>query len=49
MSPLEDARARAERLRSYKADLQKLKKREGTSAYLKTLWHSDMVRILAAK
>ncbi|KAI3459526.1 hypothetical protein Pfo_016189 [Paulownia fortunei] len=26
MSPLEDARARAERLRSYKADLQKLKK-----------------------
>lgn len=26
MSPLEDARARAERLRSYKADLQKMKK-----------------------
>ncbi|KAL0392707.1 UNVERIFIED_CONTAM: COP1-interacting protein 7 [Sesamum radiatum] len=36
MSPLEDARARAERLRSYKADLQKMKK-EQEEAELKRL------------
>ncbi|KAL3828261.1 hypothetical protein ACJIZ3_017063 [Penstemon smallii] len=32
MTPLEDARARAERLRSYKADLQKIKKEQEEAA-----------------
>ncbi|GFP85841.1 hypothetical protein PHJA_000727900 [Phtheirospermum japonicum] len=49
MSPIEDARARAERLRSYKADLQKLKKEkeEAEAKRLESLKMERQKRIAA--